>query len=240
MTFDEGFADRLPLRFGLPPNLWMLPGRLAAPDESGLVGIGADWSPSTLIAAYARGLFPMPIGRRIGWFSPDPRAILPLDALVVSRSLRRSLRRFEITVDTCFAEVMRRCADPRRPHGWITRDVRRAYGALHDLGIAHSVEAWTTDGRLAGGLYGVALGSLFAGESMFHTETDASKVALVHLVERLRLRDGALLDVQWRTAHLSGLGAVEIPRDRYLPLAAEAVRRPDEPWKPTSGSADLR
>ena len=147
-----------------------------------------------MLAAYRAGLFPMPVSRRgaIGWWSPDPRGVLPLGALRVSRSLRVACRRFEIRVDTAYDEVVRACADPKRPGSWIRKDVIAAYRRLHDLGWVHSVEAWTVgaDGRdrLAGGLYGVAVGGLFAGESMFHRERDASKVALVGLVELLACR----------------------------------------------------
>jgi leucyl/phenylalanyl-tRNA--protein transferase len=167
----------------------------------------------------------------IGWWSPDPRGVLPLRALRVSRSLRGACRRFEVRVDTAYDEVVRACADPRRPGGWIRKDVVAGYRRLHELGWVHSVEAWTTgpDGRdrLAGGLYGLAIGGLFAGESMFHRERDASKVALVGLVELLRA-DGAdrLLDVQWATGHLESLGAVEVPRPAYLALLAEALPLP--------------
>ena len=145
------------------------------------------------------------------------RGVLPLDGLVVSRSLRRACRDFEIRVDTAFEDVLDGCADPRRASGWIDDDIREAYLRLHALGWAHSVEAWR-DGRLAGGLYGVAIGGLFAGESMFHRVRDASKVALVGLVERLRDDRAAdrLIDVQWGTPHLATLGVVEIPRQAYL------------------------
>jgi leucyl/phenylalanyl-tRNA--protein transferase len=213
-----------------PPSAWGFPPAWTA-DEDGVVGVGADLEPGTLLAAYRQGLFPMPIGRRgpVAWWSPDPRAVLPLDGLRVSRSLRRSCRRFEIRVDTRFVEVVRACADPRRPHGWIDRRIEDAYRRLQDLGWAHSVEAWTADGELAGGLYGVAIGGLFAGESMFHRRTDASKVALVALVERLREGGATLLDVQWRTPHLASLGVVEVPRARYLELLADAVARPLPP-----------
>jgi leucyl/phenylalanyl-tRNA--protein transferase len=205
-----------------PPTRWVLPLPERA-DAQGLVAVGADLEPGTLLAAYRGGLFPMPFGRRrIGWWSPDPRGILPLDGLVVSRSLRRSCRRFEIRVDTQFATVMRRCGNPRRPHGWINDDFVRAYTLLHELGWAHSVETWL-DGELVGGLYGVRIGGLFAGESMFHTATDASKVALVALVEQLRDSGGQLLDVQWRTEHLATLGVVEVSRSDYLRRLAEAV-----------------
>ena len=196
-------------------------------DEHGLLGVGADLEPATLVHAYRSGIFPMPVGRRMGWWSPDPRGILPLERLVVSRSLRRSVRRYEVRIDTSFVEVLRGCADPRRPNGWINQAVERAYLDLHDLGIAHSVEAWDAHtGELAGGLYGVAIGGLFAGESMFHRTVDASKVALVALVDAMRSCGGKLLDVQWATDHLVRLGAVEIPRERYLELAAAAVGAP--------------
>lgn len=213
-----------------PPSAWGFPPAGTA-DDDGVVGVGADLEPGTLLAAYRQGLFPMPLGRRgpIAWWSPDPRGVLPLDGLRVSRSLRRSCGRYEIRVDTRFVEVVRACADPRRPHGWIDRRIEDAYRRLHELGWAHSVEAWTPDGELAGGLYGVAIGGLFAGESMFHRRTDASKVALVGLVERLREGGATLLDVQWRTPHLASLGVVDLPRHRYLELLAEAVERPLPP-----------
>ena len=196
-----------------------------------LVAIGADLEPGTLLAAYRRGLFPMPSGSPgdpAYWFCPVRRGILPLDGLVVSRSLRRSLRDFEIRVDTAFDEVVEGCADPAREAGWIDRDVRRAYGRLHELGWAHSVEAWR-DGELAGGLYGVAIGGLFAGESMFHRVRDASKVALVGLVDLLRDEHAAdrLLDVQWQTPHLASLGVVEVSRPTYLRRLARALELPE-------------
>ena len=180
----------------------------------------------------------MPIGRLargeavLAWWSPDPRGIIPLDGLRVTRSMRQSAKRFEIRIDTAFDQVVTRCADPHRSGGWITDDVEAAYTRLHELGWAHSVEAWTQDGRLAGGLYGVAIGGLFAGESMFHVQfgwgRDASKVALMALVDVL-VDDGVpdrLLDVQWLTPHLSRLGAVEISRDEYLRHLRSALMRP--------------
>ena len=194
---------------------------LAAPPGEDLVAVGGDLQPGTLLAAYRAGLFPMGVGPHgaapLGWWSPDPRGVLPLDGLRVSRSLRRSARRFEVRVDSAFDEVVAACADPRRQGSWITPEIAEAYGDLHRLGWAHSVECWR-EGRLAGGLYGLAIGGLFAGESMFHRETDASKVAVVALVELLA-RDGdsrRLLDVQWRTEHLAGLGVVDLPRVEYL------------------------
>jgi leucyl/phenylalanyl-tRNA--protein transferase len=168
-------------------------------------------------------------GGPVGWWSPDPRGVLPLDELVVHRSTRRACRRHRVTVDEAFEDVMRGCADPGRPHGWIDESFVAAYTRLHELGWAHSVEVWsaTTEGDvLVGGLYGVAIGGLFAGESMFHRVRDASKVALVATVERLRRGGCTLFDVQWRTEHLASLGAVAIPRDDYLRRVAAAIARP--------------
>jgi len=195
------------------------------------VAVGGDLEPATLLHAYRSGLFPMPLGRRdrIGWFSPDPRAVLPVGNLRVSRSLRQSARRLEVSTDRCFPEVMRRCADPRRPHGWITDEIVGAYSRLHELGWAHSVEVWAA-GELVGGLYGVGIGSFFAGESMFHDVPDASKVALVHLVELLRPAPFALLDVQWQTPHLASLGAVEVAREDYVASLRLAVRQAAVPF----------
>jgi leucyl/phenylalanyl-tRNA--protein transferase len=214
------------------PSRWALP-RAQSADDNGIVGVGADLAPGTLLTAYRSGLFPMPLrkGGPIAWWSPNPRGIIPLAQLRLTRSLRRSCSRYEVRVDTAFAEVLAGCADPSRPHGWINQPMRDAYRELHDLGWAHSVEAWSLrDGTLAGGLYGVAIGGLFAGESMFHRAIDASKVALVGLVERLR-DDGTdgtdrLLDVQWVTPHLASLGAIEVPVERYLELLARALERP--------------
>jgi leucyl/phenylalanyl-tRNA--protein transferase len=208
-----------------PPTAWVFPPASQA-DEHGVVGVGADLEPGTLLAAYRSGLFPMPIGRRrLAWWSPDPRGVLPIDGLAVSRSLRKACSRFEVRVDSAFDAVVDACADPRRPHGWINRDIRRAYGGLHALGWAHSVETWL-DGVLVGGLYGVAIGGLFAGESMFHRETDASKVALVGLVALLDQHPDTLVDVQWATPHLCSLGVVEVARSSYLRRLARAVARP--------------
>ncbi len=199
-----------------------------------LVGVGLDLEPTTLVAAYRAGLFPMRLeGRRgpLGWWSPDPRGVLPLDGLRVTRSLRVSCRRYRVTVDTAFDVVVAGCADRRRPNGWIGSDVKAAYGRLHELGVAHSVEAWDDGGGLVGGLYGVAIGGLFAGESMFHRARDASKVALVHLVDLLRADGvpGRLLDVQWTTPHLASLGAVDVPRQEYLHRLQHALDLPLPP-----------
>jgi len=192
-------------------------------DESGIVAVGADLAPGTLLAAYRAGLFPMPYDRRrVAWFSPDPRGIIPIGGLHVSRTLRRSLDRFDVAYDTAFRDVMMRCADPRRPGGWITKDFVDAYTKLHEMGWAHSVETYR-EGELVGGVYGIRIGRFFAGESMFHTATDASKVALVHLVDHLAGTGATLFDVQWTTPHLVSLGAVDITRDEYLERLAAAV-----------------
>jgi leucyl/phenylalanyl-tRNA---protein transferase len=195
--------------------------------EAAIVGVGADLEPGTLLAAYRSGLFPMRLDAQgpLAWWSPDPRGVIPLDNMHVSRSLRRSRRRFDVRVDTAFEDVMRGCADPRRPHGWIDEEFIAAYVALHQLGWAHSVEVWRGD-QLAGGLYGVAIGGLFAAESKFHRERDASKVAVVGLVELMHDADATLLDVQWTTPHLESLGAVDVARHEYLALLAAAIDRP--------------
>lgn len=212
-----------------PATRWQLPDPSGA-DDSGVVGVGADLEPGTVLAAYRAGLFPMPMRRprTLAWWSPDPRGVVPLDGLRISRSLRRSCHRYEVRVDTAFDEVIAACADPNRPHGWIDGDVMAAYRRLHRLGWAHSVESWTPGGELVGGLYGIAIGGLFAGESMFHRAPDASKVALVGLVHFIGESGaaGRLLDVQWTTDHLSSLGAIDVPRDRYLTLLAEALTLP--------------
>ena len=208
-----------------PPSPWEFPP--PRPDDGDLVAIGADLEPGTLLAAYRHGYFPMNAdARNLGWWSPDPRGVLPLDALRVSRSLRKSCARFEIRVDTDLESVIDGCADPDRNGRWITPEIKAAYLRLHELGWVHSVEAWSLDdGTLAGGLYGVAIGGLFAGESMFHRRTDASKVALVGLVERLDPAT-ALLDVQWRTEHLASLGVIEIDRPEYLRRLRAAIHHP--------------
>ncbi|MBC9734348.1 leucyl/phenylalanyl-tRNA--protein transferase [Nocardioides marmotae] len=213
-----------------PPSAWAFGDPALYDADDDLVAIGADLAPGTLLSAYRNGLFPMPSGTPgdpMYWFSPVHRGVLPLDGLVVSRSLRRACRDYEIRVDTAFADVVDACGDPTRPQGWIDADIRAAYLRLHELGWAHSVEAWR-DGELLGGLYGVAIGGLFAGESMFHRARDASKVALVGLVERLRDDHAAdrLLDVQWSTPHLASLGVVEVPRATYLARLRRALRLP--------------
>ena len=195
--------------------------------------IPPELSPPRLVAAYASGAFPMPDAddeSQILWFSPDPRALMPLDERFhLPRRMARKLRqgRLECTVDTAFAEVMTACAD-RAEGSWISEQFLAAYTRLHELGIAHSIEAWSAGrvgapGGLAGGVYGVALGGAFFAESMFHRVTDAGKTALVHLVERLRERGFILCDVQWLTPNLQRFGAFEISRDDYLSLLATAL-----------------
>ncbi len=179
------------------------------------------------MAAYRHGLFPMPVRRGVtAWWSPALRGIVPLDGLQVSRSLRKSCARYQVRVDTAFDAVIDACADRQRPGAWINKDIKRAYLQLHQLGWVHTVEAWSPAGELAGGLYGIAIGGLFAGESMFHRQTDASKVALVALVDRLVRGGASLLDVQWVTPHLASLGAVAVPREEYHRRLAAALEFP--------------
>jgi leucyl/phenylalanyl-tRNA---protein transferase len=214
-----------PATFAFPPA--------ATADDLGRVAVGGDLEPGTLLAAYRSGLFPMrQSSGELTWWSPDPRGVLTLDGLRVSHSLRRSHRRFRITVDSAFEAVVEACADrDDDDYHWITTEIREAYLRLHGLGWAHSVEAWTSEepAELAGGLYGVAVGGLFAGESMFHRRPDASKAALVGLVELLRGCGSApdrLIDVQWLTPHLASLGAVEISRAEYLARLERALALP--------------
>lgn len=199
--------------------------RAPASTDGDVVAVGADLAPGTILQGYRKGLFPMetPDGH-LGWWSPVERAVLPLGGLKVSRSLRKSMRRFEVTVDEDFDSVIAGCADPEREGRWITDDFVDAYTELHRLGWVHSVEVWDHDGRLAGGLYGVAIGGLFAGESMFHVVRDASKVALFHLVVLMSQGGGELIDVQWQTPHLESMGAQVIGRAEYLRILPRALR----------------
>jgi leucyl/phenylalanyl-tRNA--protein transferase len=186
-------------------------------DPHGLVAVGGDLRPERLLEAYRCGVFPWySEGDPVCWWSPDPRAIFELDGLHVSRRLARTIRsgRYTVTVNQDFRGVIRGCAD-RDEGTWITADMIRAYERLHRLGHAHSAEVWS-GGQLAGGVYGVTVGGLFAGESMFTRQRDASKVALAFVVERLRQRGFQLFDIQFVTEHTAGLGAVEIPRKEYL------------------------
>ena len=218
-----------------PPSVWEFPPPSRFHPEDDLVATGADLEPGTVLTAYRRGLFPMPMGGRrapMAWFSPVRRGVLRPGDLRVSRSLRKSLRHFEIRVDTSCAEVIDACADPSRPSGWIDGQIRTAYLRLHELGWAHSVETWR-DGRLVGGLYGLSLGGLFAGESMFHRETDASKAALVALVALLDDGHERLVDTQWQTPHLASLGVTEIAREEYLALLPGLLAAPQPAWAPS-------
>jgi leucyl/phenylalanyl-tRNA---protein transferase len=209
----------------------------ALTEPNGLLAAGGDLSPERLLAAYKQGIFPWyQEGQPILWWSPDPRAVLTADNLKVSRSLRKSLRRqrFEFRVDTEFDRVVAACAEPRNYGGgtWITAEMAHAYGRLHRLGWAHSFETWT-DGRLVGGLYGVAIGRVFFGESMFTRVTDASKVALVHAIDLLRSRDTEIVDCQVASAHTRSLGAVDMPRTEFVSLIAELCADPARPqtWR---------
>jgi leucyl/phenylalanyl-tRNA--protein transferase len=219
-------TGRLPRREP-PPTRFVLPNPLVTPPGTDLVALGADLKPGTLLAAYRAGMFPMPVdpGKRrskVAWYSPDPRGIIPLDGLKISKSLRKSIQRYEVRVDTDFQGVMERCADPDRTGRWITAEFVDAYKQLFDLGWAQSYETYL-DGKLVGGLYGVRIDNFFAGESMFHDTTDASKVALVHLVDRLNDSGAILLDTQWLTDHLASLGGREVSRRDYLHLLAAAL-----------------
>ncbi len=211
---------------GDPPDAFP-PVEKALADPDGLLCAGGDLSPGRLLAAYRRGIFPwFSEGQPIMWWSPDPRTVLYPAEFKVSRSLAKTIRNrgFTVSVDRAFAEVMARCADERlRPEGtWISPQMRAAYQRLHELGLAHSYETWD-GGRLVGGLYGVALGQVFFGESMFSIERDASKVALASLVRAMTERNGRLIDCQVASAHLESLGARSIPRRQFVRELLEAV-----------------
>jgi leucyl/phenylalanyl-tRNA---protein transferase len=207
------------------------PNEAAGPD--GVLMVGGSLAPDWMLLAYRHGIFPMPIvverRRMIAWLTPDPRGILELDQLHVSRRLARRLRRgeFQFTLDTAFADVVECCACPRGHDDdcWLTLAMQNAYITLHKLGHAHSIEVWQ-DGWLVGGLFGVAIGGLFAGESMFHRVTDASKAALTYLVKHLAARGYNLFDVQWTNEHTRSLGAIDIPRGEYLERLAAAIEQP--------------
>lgn len=192
----------------------------------GLVGVGGDLSPATLLRAYADGVFPwFSAGDPILWWSPDPRAVFPFESFHVSRRLARTARsgRFRVTFDTCFRRVMTACGEDRVEGTWVIPEMIDAYCRLHDMGFTHSVETWLGD-DLVGGIYGVAMGGLFAGESMFFRVADASKVALVALFERLKDRGFELFDTQIANEHTFRFGAVEIPRGEYLHRVRRAIR----------------
>lgn len=193
------------------------------------VGFSRGISAQMMLAGYRKGVFAMSYEADLyQWWAPDPRGVLPLDGLRVSRSLAKSCRRFEVTFDTAFDEVLRACAEPDRTGAWIDDPLADAYRQLHAQGHAHSVETRDRDGNLVGGLFVVCVGGLVCGESMFHRARDASKVALVGLVERLRATGRpVLLETQWRTEHLTSLGVVDMPRAQYMRAITELVDCPD-------------
>lgn len=201
----------------LPPPRFVFPAAARA-DRNGLVAYGGDFEPESVVSAYVRGIFPWPHGEtEMLWFSPDPRAIIPVGGLHVSRRLERTIRsgRFRVTLDAAFERVICACA-VREEGTWITERLVRGYVKLHELGWAHSFETWTADGELAGGLYGVAVGSMFGAESMFYRVTDASKVAMVAMMEHAERIGLTLVDVQVLTEHTERMGAIEVPRSDYL------------------------
>ena len=209
---------------------WLAPDRPWVPPEhatpEGIVGVGGDLRPDTLLKAYADGVFPwFNAGDPVIWWSPDPRGIIPLDTFHVPRRLAATVRRgrFRVTFDERFSEVIRRCGENRPEGTWVTDEMVAAYTALHRRGHAHSAEAWMGD-ELVGGVYGVSVGGLFAGESMFHRERDASKVALVALLMRLRERGFVLFDTQIVNAHTAQFGATDVPRSEYLRRLEVAVK----------------
>ncbi len=202
-----------------------------------LIFHGGDLSPQTLLAAYSSGLFPMPLdGNHLGWFCPAQRGVFLTGASLnpevpvrVSRSLKKSMARFTYSMNLAFEEVITGCANPERSGSWITTEFISAYLELHELGWAHSFEVWSQDGvvaKLVGGLYGVAIGGLFAGESMFHNVTDASKAALATLASKMAEQGGILIDTQWNTDHLASLGATTMPRIEYLNLLDNVTSMP--------------
>ena len=202
----------------LPQSEW--------PDDE-VVAIGADLEPDTVLYAYAHGMFPMYVdkkSRMLGWWSPLEHGVIPLDGFRITRSLRSSAQQFVCTINVAFTRVMQECATARTDGNWINQEFIDAYTHLHQLGHAHSVEVWNKKGELVGGLYGLRINGLFAGESMFHRETDASKVALMHLVDLMNLDGMQLLDTQWNTDHLASLGCTSVTRADYLALLATAIQ----------------
>ena len=204
-----------------------------------LIGFSDDFDAALVLEGYRAGVFPMPLHDsgfgEMGWWSPLRRGVLTLEGLRVTRSLRQSARRYTTSIDQAFDRVLAGCADPARPNGWIDAEIAETYIELYAAGHVHSVETWDADGRLVGGLYGVSVGGLFAGESMFHDPVhgrDASKVALLSLAELLAddYAEGRVVDVQWQTPHLATLGVIEIDRDEYLALLEEALGLPEPAW----------
>ena len=211
----------------LDASVWDFPTPEQMPKDD-LVTLGADLKPETLIDSYKHGIFPMHIQienkREIGWWSPQQRGILPLNKINVSSSLKKSMKKYFVTFDQDFDAVIEGCGDDKRPKGWINKDIKTAYKKLFDLGYVHSVEVWNKKDELVGGLYGVEVNGLFAGESMFHKQTDASKTAMVYLVNQLREAGGErIFDVQWQTPHLKSMGVVKISRAKYISLLPEVM-----------------
>ena len=212
----------------LEASVWDFPTLEQMPQDD-LVILGADLKPETVIDSYQHGIFPMHIEvankRQIGWWSPQQRGILPLNKINISKSLQKSMKKFHVSFDQAFDQVIDGCGDDKRPQGWINKEIKIAYKKLFELGYVHSVEVWNKKDELVGGLYGVEVQGLFAGESMFHKETDASKTAMVYLVNKLKDAGGKrLFDVQWQTPHLKSMGVIKIPRKKYLSLLPEVMK----------------
>ena len=204
----------------LEASVWDFPTLEQMPQDD-LVILGADLKPETVIDSYRHGIFPMHIEvankREIGWWSPQQRGILPLNKINISKSLQKSMKKFHVSFDQAFDQVIDGCGDDKRPQGWINKEIKIAYKKLFELGYVHSVEVWNKNDELVGGLYGVEIKGLFAGESMFHKETDASKTAMVSVVNKLKEAGGErIFDVQWQTPHLKSMGVIEISRSSYL------------------------
>lgn len=211
----------------IEPSLWDLPDIAAEPElwlDQEAIGSGAALDVNTVLNAYTLGIFPMPIDGQLCWFSPIDRGVLPLDQFRVTKSLRRSLRRYSVSVNRCFETVITRCATTQRPGAWIDDEVIETYCELHRSGWAHSVEVWDDSADLVGGLYGVQIAAFFAGESMFYSSTDASKVGVAALVELLKTAGVTLLDTQWQTNHLKTLGVIELDRADYLRRLSSAIK----------------
>jgi leucyl/phenylalanyl-tRNA--protein transferase len=211
----------------LDASVWDFPSPEQMPKDD-LVTLGADLKPETLIDSYKHGIFPMHLQienkREIGWWSPQQRGILPLNKINISSSLKKSMKKYFVTFDQDFDAVSEGCGDDKRPKGWINKDIKSAYKKLFELGYVHSVEVWNKKDELVGGLYGVEVNGLFAGESMFHKQTDASKTAMVYLVNQLKEAGGErIFDVQWQTPHLKSMGVIKISRAKYISLLPEVM-----------------
>jgi len=214
----------------LDASVWDFPAPEQMPKDD-LVTLGADLKPETLIDSYKHGIFPMHLQienkREIGWWSPQQRGILPLNKINISSSLKKSMKKYFVTFDQDFDTVIEGCGDDKRPKGWINKDIKTAYKKLFELGYVHSVEVWNKKDELVGGLYGVEVNGLFAGESMFHKQTDASKTAMVYLVNQLKEAGGErIFDVQWQTPHLKSMGVIKISRAKYISLLPEVLNTP--------------